>query len=107
MKQFITAARVRAIIAGAYSEKAITDALRAHRVRYSFSTTGGYFHIAVPARSGTIRIYRTACKNAPFSVHTAHRAPFWYLSRPADVNGPEGGKNGHFRGLVFPAPINQ
>lgn len=65
MRQLITSARVRAIIADAATERDITDALRAHRIRYGYSTEGGYLHIRIPSRTGVIRVYRTAGRSAP------------------------------------------
>lgn len=68
MKALITPARVRAILAGTVNERDISDALRRHRVRFSFSTEGGYMHIRIPARSGIIRVYRTASRSGPVIV---------------------------------------
>lgn len=51
MKQFITADRVRSMIAGCKTEKDAADVLRRHRIRYEYSTAGGMFHIRVCCRS--------------------------------------------------------
>lgn len=71
MKQFVTIARVRSLMAGAHTEAEASAILRRHRIRYTFSTTGGTFHIRIPSRSGFIRIIRTASRSAPLSVTLA------------------------------------
>jgi len=71
MKAFITAARVRALLTDARTEKDAADILRAHRVRYSYSTTGGVLHIRIPARAGCITVTRTASRNHPLTVAAA------------------------------------
>jgi len=68
MKQLITTSRIRSIIAGTHTEKDAAAALRQHRIRYTFSTEGGTFHIRVPSRSGCVRIIRTASRSAPLLV---------------------------------------
>lgn len=57
-RQFITAARVRSIIAGANTEPEVVAALRRHGIRYSYSTETGYLHIRIPCRTGCLRIVR-------------------------------------------------
>lgn len=78
MKQFITAARVRAILANARTEKDAADILRAHHIKYGYSTSGGVLHIRIPARSGPLRVYRTACKSAPLVVAPAAPVPYFF-----------------------------
>lgn len=68
MKQYITVARVRSLMAGAHSEREAAAILRAHRIRYTFSTAGGIYHIGIRSRSGYIRIIRTASRSAPLAV---------------------------------------
>lgn len=77
MKQFITAARVRAILADAITDRDAATALRAHGVRYHYSTAGGLLHIRIPARSGIIRVYRTGSRTAPIAI-TSAAAPAWF-----------------------------
>ena len=79
MNIMVTAQRVRAILKNARTEKDAVAALRAHRVRYSFSTVGGVFHIRIPARSGTLRVYRTASKTAPLIVAAAAPVPYQFF----------------------------
>ena len=80
MKQLVTASRIRSIIAGLHTEKDAAAALRQHRIRYTFSTEGGAFHIRIPSRSGCIRIIRLASRSAPLVVvpepATAQPLPF-------------------------------
>jgi len=76
MKQFITADRIRSMIAGCKTEKDAADILRRHRIRYEYSTIGGAFHIRVYCRTGAVRIIRTASRSAPLIVAGASAAPF-------------------------------
>lgn len=64
----ITQNRVKAIITGCKTEIDIIGALRAHKVKYSFSTATGTTNISIPCKAGTVRIYRTLSNNAPFTV---------------------------------------
>lgn len=81
MKIMITSARIRSILDGLHTEKEAAAALRSHRIRYSYSTEGGYLHIRIPARSGAIRVYRTASRTAPLVIASAAPAPYQY-TRP-------------------------
>ena len=81
MKLLLTASRVRSVLGDARTEKDAANALRAHRIRYSFSTVGGVLHIRIPARSGTLRVYRTASRTAPLVVTMAAPVPYQY-TRP-------------------------
>ena len=78
----ITANRIRAILANTRTETDAALELRAHRVRYSFSTAGGVLHILIPARSGIITVTRTASRTAPLAIAAA--AP----ARPAPYPHP-------------------
>lgn len=71
MKSLVTVSRVRAILAGAMTETEAAAALRRHRIRYTFSTAGGIFHIRIPARSGAVTVTRTAARSAPLRVEAA------------------------------------
>lgn len=82
MNIMITAPRIRYILKDIKTEKDAAAALRAHRIRYTFSTSGGIFHIHIPVRSGALRVYRTACKSAPLAVVAAVPAPYRF-TRPA------------------------
>lgn len=59
MKQFVTAARVRSIIADAETERDVIEALRRHGIRYGYSTETGYLHIRIPCRRGYLRVFRS------------------------------------------------
>lgn len=79
MKQLITTARIRSILAGICTEKSAAEALRAHRVKYTFTTEGGALHIRIPARSGYIRIVKTCSRSAPLAVYGPGPAGLPYL----------------------------
>lgn len=71
IKSLLTPDRVRSILDGARTEIDAALALRRHHVRYSYSTTGGTLHIRVPARTGTVIVYRTASRSQPLRVAAA------------------------------------
>ena len=71
MKQLLTVDRVRCILADARTEQDAALELRRHRVRFSFSTAGGYLHIRIPSRAGIITVVRTASRTAPLAVAAA------------------------------------
>lgn len=66
MKLLLTPARVRSVIAGAVNEKDIENALRAHKIRFSYTTAPGGLAIRVPVRSGAILITRAPARSVPF-----------------------------------------
>ena len=82
MKTLLTAARLRAVIAGAMTEKDVAQALRAHRIRYNFTTAPGYLAIRVPLRSGAAYIVRTASRSAPLQVRPAPAPDAWPVVAP-------------------------
>lgn len=65
MKLLLSPARIRSMIAGANTEKDIENVLRAHKVRYSYTTAPGYLAIRVPVRSGAVLISRAPSRSAP------------------------------------------
>jgi hypothetical protein len=65
---FLTPARVRSVIGSARTEKDISDSLRLHHIRFHWTTAPGFLAASVPVRSGTVIIYRTASRSAPFVV---------------------------------------
>jgi hypothetical protein len=67
----VTVPRIRSILADARTEQDAMLALRQHRVRYSFSTAGGVFHIRIPARAGAVTVTRTASRSAPLRIAAA------------------------------------
>lgn len=77
-RMFLTPARVRSIIAGTYNEMDLAQALRRHRIRFHWTTAPGCLAARVPVRSGTVLIYRTGARSAPFAVRASapDRYPF-------------------------------
>ena len=71
MKLLITADRIRSAIAGATTEKDVELSLRSHKIRYSYDTRTGFLAFRIPARSGSVLVYRTASRTAPFTVKAA------------------------------------
>lgn len=66
MKALLTARKIRSIVADAQTEKDIEIILRSRKIRYSYTTAPGFLAIRVPIRSGSVLIYKTTRKNAPF-----------------------------------------
>jgi len=63
--------RVRSMIADCKTERDIINVLRSHKVKYSFSTEKGFLTIRIPCRTGTVHIYRTCSRSAPYMVRSA------------------------------------
>lgn len=70
-RPLVTVSRIRAILTDARTEQDAALELRAHRVRFSFSTAGGFLHIRIPARSGIITVTRTASRTQPLRIAAA------------------------------------
>lgn len=68
--------RIRSIIADCKTERDITQALRNHKVKYTFSTDTGFLSVRIPCKKGYIRIYRTASRSRPFLVSSVPPVPF-------------------------------
>lgn len=75
MKMLVTAARIRSVLDGARTEKDAADALRRHRIKYTYSTVGGVLHIRIPSRSGVVTVTRTASRSAPLRIAAGYPAP--------------------------------
>ncbi len=78
MKMLLTVDRVRAIVADALTEKDIEYSLRSHKVRYSYDTSAGFLAFRIPARSGTVLVYRTCSRSTPFRAIVAAPVPAGY-----------------------------
>ena len=75
MLSLVTVPRIRSVIDGARSEYEIADALRRHKIRFSFSTSTGFLHIRIRSGAGPILVYRTAGRSAPIVIRSAPTAP--------------------------------
>jgi len=71
MKLLLTTDRIRSAIDGAKTEKDVELSLRAHKIRYTYTTAPGFLAIRIPARSGSVLVYRTTSRSAPFTVRSA------------------------------------
>ena len=71
MKLLLTADRLRSIAAAADTEKELENLLRSHKIRFTWTTAPGYLCARVPCRSGSMLIYRTCSRSAPFAVRSA------------------------------------
>ena len=78
MKMLLTVDRIRAMVAGARTEKDIELSLRSHKIKFSYDTGAGFLAFRIPARSGTVLVYRTCSRSAPFAVRAAAPAPSGY-----------------------------
>lgn len=77
MRLLVTADRIRSAIAGAATEKDVELSFRSHKIRYSYDTRTGFLAFRIPSRSGSVLVYRTASRTAPFTVR---------FSAPGDKN---------------------
>ena len=78
MKLLISADRIRAVVADCRTEKDVEFSLRSHKIRFSYDTGAGFLAFRIPARSGTVLVYRTCSRSAPFTVRAAAPAPAGY-----------------------------
>ena len=68
MKMLLTANKVRAIADAAATEKDLEILFRSHKIRFSWTTAPGFLAARVPVRSGSVLVYRTCSRSAPFRV---------------------------------------
>lgn len=71
MKLLITADKVRAIADAAVNEKDLETLFRTHKIRFSWTTAPGFLAARVPVRSGSVLVYRTCSRSAPFLVRAS------------------------------------
>jgi len=71
MKLLLTADRLRSIAAAAGTEKELENLLRSHKIRFTWTTAPGYLCARVTCRSGSVLVYRSATRSAPFVVRSA------------------------------------
>ena len=88
MKLLLTAARLRSVIDGVRTEKDLEISLRLHRIRFTWTTEPGYLAARVPVRSGTVLVYRTCSRSAPFQVRSAAPAGAPGHSAPRPLFAP-------------------
>lgn len=86
MKMLLTSNRIRSIISGAKTEKDIERAFRSHGIRFSYDTRAGFLAFRIAARSGSVLVYRTCSRSAPFAVRSAapaaHGFPLFPVLHP-------------------------
>lgn len=71
MKMLLTIDRVRSLADGARSEKELENLFRRNKVRFTWTTEPGFLAARVPVRSGSVLVYRTCSRSAPFRVRSA------------------------------------
>ena len=71
MKLLVTADRIRSAISSARTEKDVEKSLRLHKIKFSYDTSAGFLAFRIPARSGSVLVYRTASRSAPFQIRSA------------------------------------
>ena len=74
----LTSRRIRAIIAACHTDIDVMLALRAHRIRYTYTTETGELSIRIPTRKGAVRIVRGSRPGA-LVINNTSPVPF----RPA------------------------
>jgi len=78
MKMLLTADRIRTVVADARTEKDIELSLRSHKIKFSYDTSAGFMAFRIPARSGTVLVYRTCNRSTPFAVRCSAPAVYPY-----------------------------
>lgn len=76
MKQLITSERIKAIIAQCKTEKAVLQALKAHKIRFTQDEYSATLNIYIATKTGKIRIYRACSRQNPFVVQTWTKTRF-------------------------------
>ena len=77
----LTPNRLRSMIEDCRTEADLEETLRHHKVRFRYSTDSGFLSILVPCSSGTVRVYRTASRIAPFVVAPVTPTPYYRPKR--------------------------
>lgn len=71
MKLLLSAGRIRDLVSDVRTEKDLELSLRRHKIRFSYDTSAGFLTFRIPVRSGTVLVYRTCSRSAPFQVRSA------------------------------------
>ena len=71
MKMLLSADRLRSIVSAVSTEKDLENTFRRHRIRFTWTTDPGYLAARVPLRSGSVLVYKTCSRSAPFQVRSA------------------------------------
>lgn len=72
----ITQNRIRSIVADCKTEHDLEQTLRHHKIRFHYSTDSGFLSVLIPSATGTVRVYRTASRVAPFAVAPVAPMPY-------------------------------
>ena len=88
MKILLTSARIRSALDGVRTEKDVELSLRAHKIRFSYDTSAGYLAFRIPTCSGSVLVYRTASRSAPFRIRSADPASVPDNSAPRPLFAP-------------------
>lgn len=73
---FVSVSRLRSLIADCRTNPDVISVLRSHKIRYSYTTETGTLSIKIQCRTGSVRIYRTCSRSAPYMVSTVSPSPF-------------------------------
>lgn len=84
---FVSVSRLRSMIADCRTNPEIISVLRSHKIRYSYTTETGTLSIKIPCRTGSVRIYRTCSRSAPYMVSAVSPSPF--VPAPVPVLHPD------------------
>ena len=71
-----TSKRIKSMIADCRTDADLVGILRAHKIRYTYTTETGTLSVKIPCRKGAIRIYRTCSRSAPYMVTSVTPSPF-------------------------------
>lgn len=79
---FVSVSRLRSLIADCRTDPEVIAVLRYHKIRYSYTTETGSLSIKIPCQTGSVRIYRTCSRSAPFMVSAVTPSPFVPVAVP-------------------------
>lgn len=84
---FVSVSRLRSLISGCRTDPEVVAVLRSHKIRYSYTTETGSLSIKIPCQKGSVRIYRTCSRSAPYMVSAV--TPSAFIPAPVPVLHPE------------------
>lgn len=73
---FVSVSRLRSLISVCRTDPEVVAVLRSHKIRYSYTTETGSLSIKIPCRKGSVRIYRSCSRSAPYMVSAVSPSPF-------------------------------
>lgn len=74
----ITPNRIKNIVADCKTDADLVASLRRHKIRFGYTTAGGFLSVEIPCSTGKVRVYRTISKKNTFRVIPVTSTTFYY-----------------------------